>query len=197
MTWTIDSAHSSVTFSAKHMMVTTVRGSMKIRDFDLDFDPDNLVDSRVRVVLDAASIDTDQQMRDDHLRSADFLDVANHPDITVQSTEIVPRGGDEYEIRGDLTIRGTTRPVVLKAEYAGTVTNMQGGKSAGFSATTKINREDFGLTWNVALEQGGLLVSKDIKIEIDLEAMSSAAEVTAEAEAESEMDEREAARASA
>ncbi|HEU5324648.1 MAG TPA: YceI family protein [Candidatus Limnocylindria bacterium] len=197
MTWTIDSAHSSVTFSAKHMMVTTVRGSMKIRDFDLDFDPDNLVDSRVRVVLDAASIDTDQQMRDDHLRSADFLDVANHPDITFQSTEIVPRGGDEYEIRGDLTIRGTTRPAVLKAEYAGTVTNMQGGKSAGFSATTKINREDFGLTWNVALEQGGLLVSKDIKIEIDLEAMSSAAEVTAEAEAESEMDEREAARASA
>ena len=197
MTWTIDSAHSSVTFSAKHMMVTTVRGSMKIRDFDLDFDPDNLVDSRVRVVLDAASIDTDQQMRDDHLRSADFLDVANHPDITFQSTEIVPTGGDEYEIRGDLTIRGTTRSVVLKAEYAGTVTNMQGGKSAGFSATTKINREDFGLTWNVALEQGGLLVSKDIKIEIDLEAMSSAAEVTAEAEAESEMDEREAARASA
>ena len=197
MTWTIDSAHSSVTFSAKHMMVTTVRGSMKIRDFDLDFDPDNLVDSRVRVVLDAASIDTDQQMRDDHLRSADFLDVANHPDITFQSTEIVPRGGDEYEIRGDLTIRGTTRPAVLKAEYAGTVTNMQGGKSAGFSATTKINREDFGLTWNVALEQGGWLASKDSKIEIDLEAMSSAAEVTAEAEAESEMDEREAARASA
>lgn len=197
MTWTIDTAHSSVTFSAKHMMVTTVRGSMTIRDFDLDFDPDNLAASSVRVVLDAASIDTNQQMRDDHLRSADFLDVANHPDITFRSTEIVPAGGDDYEIRGDLTIRGTTRPVVLKAEYAGTVTNMQGGKSAGFSATTKINREDFGLTWNVALEQGGVLVSKDIKIEIDLEVLSSAADVDAEAQAEAELDEREAERASA
>ncbi|HET7645489.1 MAG TPA: YceI family protein [Candidatus Limnocylindria bacterium] len=197
MTWTLDPAHSSVTFSAKHMMVTTVRGSMTIRDLDLDFDPDDLTGSSVRVVLDAASIDTNQQMRDDHLRSADFLDVATHPEITFQSTEIVSKGGDDYEIRGDLTIRGTTRPVTLKAEYAGTVTNMQGGKSAGFSATTKINREDFGLTWNVALEQGGLLVSKDIKIEIDLEVMSAAADVPAEAQAESEMDEREAARASA
>jgi polyisoprenoid-binding protein YceI len=179
------------------MMVTTVRGSMTIRDLDLDFDPDDLTGSSVRVVLDAASIDTNQQMRDDHLRSADFLDVATHPEITFQSTEIVSKGGDDYEIRGDLSIRGTTRPVTLKAEYAGTVTNMQGGKSAGFSATTKINREDFGLTWNVALEQGGLLVSKDIKIEIDLEVMSAAADVPAEAQAESEMDEREAARASA
>jgi polyisoprenoid-binding protein YceI len=197
MTWTLDPAHSSVTFSAKHMMVTTVRGSMTIRDLDLDFDPDDLTGSSVRVVLDAASIDTNQQMRDDHLRSADFLDVATHPEITFQTTEIVSKGGDDYEIRGDLSIRGTTRPVTLKAEYAGTVTNMQGGKSAGFSATTKINREDFGLTWNVALEQGGLLVSKDIKIEIDLEVMSAAADVPAEAQAESEMDEREAARASA
>lgn len=197
MNWTIDPAHSSVTFSAKHMMVTTVRGSMKIRDFDLDFDPNDLAASSVRVVLDAASIDTNQQMRDDHLRSADFLDVATYPELTFRSTEIAPKGGDDYEIRGDLTIRGTTRPVVLKAEYAGTVTNMQGGKSAGFSATTKIDREDFGLTWNVALEQGGWLVGKEIKIEIDLEVMSAATDVAAEAEAESEMDEREAARASA
>jgi polyisoprenoid-binding protein YceI len=197
MNWTIDPAHSSVTFSAKHMMVTTVRGSMKIRDFDLDFDPNDLAASSVRVVLDAASIDTNQQMRDDHLRSGDFLDVATYPELTFRSTAITPKGGDDYEIRGDLTIRGTTRPVVLKAEYAGTVTNMQGGKSAGFSATTKINREDFGLTWNVALEQGGWLVGKDIRIEIDLEVMSAAADVSAEAEAESEMDEREAARASA
>ncbi len=197
MNWTIDPAHSSVTFSAKHMMVTTVRGTMKIRDFELTFDPDDLAASSVRAVLDAASIDTNQQMRDDHLRSADFLDVANHPDVTFQSTEIVPKGGDRYEIRGDLTIRGTTRPVVLDAEYAGTVTNMQGGKTAGFSATTKIDREEFGLTWNVALEQGGWLVGREIKIEIDLEVMSSAADVAAEAEAEAEMDQDEAARASA
>lgn len=188
MTWTLDPAHSSVTFSAKHMMVTTVRGSMKIRDFDLEFDPENLEESRVRVSLDAASIDTAQEARDDHLRSADFLETETHPTIDFVSTRVEPKGGDEYRIHGDLTIRGETRPVVLEAEYAGIVQNMQGGQRAAFSATTKINRDEFGLNWNVALEQGGWLVSKDIKIEIDLAAVSSveAAEEQAEAEAELE-----------
>jgi polyisoprenoid-binding protein YceI len=192
MTWTIDPAHSSVTFSAKHMMVTTVRGSMKIRDFDLDFDPDDIVDSKVRVSLDAATIDTDNEQRDAHLRSADFLDVEQFPTIDFASTRIEP-DGDDYRIHGDLTIRGTTRPVILEAEYGGAVTNMQGGRSAGFSATTRVDREDFGLTWNVALEQGGWLVGKDIKIEIDLEVVSSAVEAEEQAEAESQMNEREAA----
>lgn len=187
MTWTLDPAHSSVTFSAKHMMVTTVRGSMKIRDFDLEFDPDNLEASRVRVSLDAASIDTAQDARDEHLRSADFLETEAHPTIDFVSTRIEPKGGDEYRVHGDLTIRGETRPVVLEAEYAGIVPNMQGGQRAAFSATTKINRDDFGLNWNVALEQGGWLVSKDIKIEIDLAAVSSveAAQEQAEVELES------------
>ena len=188
MTWTLDPAHSSVTFSAKHMMVTTVRGSMKIRDFDLEFDPDNLEVSRVRVSLDAASIDTAQEARDEHLRSADFLETEAHPTIDFVSTRIEPKGGDEYRIHGDLTIRGETRPVVLEAEYAGIVPNMQGGQRAAFSATTKINRDEFGLNWNVALEQGGWLVSKHIKVEIDLAAVSSveAAEEQAEVEAELE-----------
>jgi polyisoprenoid-binding protein YceI len=165
------------------MMVTTVRGSMKIRDFDLDFDPDNLADAKVRVSLDAATIDTDNEQRDAHLRSADFLDVEQFPTIDFASTRIEP-DGDNYRIHGDLTIRGTTRPVVLDAEYGGAVTNMQGGRSAGFSASTKINREDFGLTWNVALEQGGWLVSKDVKIEIDLEVVSSAVEAKKQADVE-------------
>jgi polyisoprenoid-binding protein YceI len=188
MTWTLDPAHSSVTFSAKHMMVTTVRGSMKIRDFALEFDSDNLEASRVRVSLDSASIDTAQEARDEHLRSADFLDTEAHPTINFVSTRIEPKGGDEYRIHGDLTIRGETRPVVLAAEYAGIVPNMQGGQRAAFSATTRINRDEFGLNWNVALEQGGWLVSKDIKIEIDLAAVSSveAAEEQAEVEAELE-----------
>lgn len=192
MTWTIDPAHSSVTFSAKHMMVTTVRGTMKIRDFDLDFDPDRLADSKVRVALDAATIDTANEQRDAHLRSADFLDAEQFPTLDFVSTKIEP-DGDDYLIHGDLTIRGTTRPVVLKAEYAGAVKNMQGGTSAGFSATTKINREDFGLTWNVALEQGGWLVSKDVKIEIDLEVVSSVDEAREQSEAESRIEEPEAA----
>jgi polyisoprenoid-binding protein YceI len=196
MTWTLDPAHSTVTFSAKHMMVTTVRGTMKIKDFDLDFDPRNLTASSVRVSLDAASIDTDQEQRDGHLRSADFLDVENHPTIDFASTRIEAHG-DAYRIHGDLSIRGTTRPVVLDAEYAGVVTNMQGGRSAGFEASTKINREDFGLTWNVALEQGGWLVSKDIKIEVDLEIVSAAEQASEQADAETELTEREAERVSA
>ena len=181
MTWTLDPAHSAVTFSTKHMMVTTVRGGMQIRDFDLDFDPEDLAASSVRVSLDAASIDTGQAMRDNHLRSADFFDAEQFPVIEFVSTRI-ERDGDDYAIHGELTIRDVTRPVVLEAEYAGTVPNLKGGPSAGFSARTKINREDFGLTWNVALESGGVMVSKDVKIEIDLEVVS--AEQASEARAD-------------
>ena len=192
MTWTLDPAHSSVTFSAKHMMVTTVRGSMKIRDFDLDLDLDNPEASSVRVSLDAASIDTGQQTRDDHLRSADFLKADEFPTIDFVSTRVVRTGDDSGDLHGDLTIRGVTRPIVLKADFGGIVPNMQGGQRGAFSASAKINREDFGLTWNVALEQGGVLVSKDIKIEIDLAVVSSVEAGREEAEAEAQLTEREA-----
>jgi polyisoprenoid-binding protein YceI len=193
MTWTLDPAHSSVTFSAKHMMVTTVRGSMKIRDFDLDLDVDNPEASSVRVSLDAASIDTGQQMRDDHLRSADFLKADEFPTIDFVSTRIVRTGDDTGDLHGELTIRGVTRPIVLKADFGGIVPNMQGGQRGAFSASAKINREDFGLTWNVALEQGGVLVSKDIKIEIDVAVVSSVEAGREEAEAEAQLTEPEAA----
>lgn len=173
MTWTLDPAHSSVTFSAKHMMVTTVRGSMQIREVELDFEPDDLSASSVRVVLDAASIETGQAARDEHLRSADFLDTEHHPTIEFASTKI-ERAGGAHRILGDLTIRGETRPVVLDATFAGVVPNLQGGRRAAFSASTKIDREEFGLTWNVALEQGGWLVSREIRIEIELAAVSTA-----------------------
>ena len=179
MTWTLDPAHSAVTFSAKHMMITTVRGSMAIRDFKLDFDPKDIVGSSVRVSLDAASIDTGQEARDEHLRSADFLETEAHPTIDFVSTRIEP-GGDDYRIHGELTIRGETRPVVLDAEFEGIVPNMQGGTRAAFSATTKINRDEFGLNWNVALEQGGWLVSKDIKIEMDIAAVAETAEAASD-----------------
>ena len=179
MTWTLDPAHSAVTFSAKHMMITTVRGSMAIRDFKLDFDPKDIVGSSVRVSLDAASIDTGQEARDEHLRSADFLETEAHPTIDFVSTRIEP-AGDDYRIHGDLTIRGETRPVVLDAEFEGIVPNMQGGTRAAFSATTKINRDEFGLNWNVALEQGGWLVSKDIKIEMDIAAVAETAEAASD-----------------
>jgi polyisoprenoid-binding protein YceI len=174
------------------MMVTTVRGSMKIREFDLDLDLDQPERSSVRVSLDAASIDTGQQMRDDHLRSADFLKTDEFPTIDFVSTRIVRTGDDAGDLHGDLTIRGVTRPIVLKADFGGIVPNMQGGQRGAFSAIGKINREDFGLTWNVALEQGGVLVSKDIKIEIDLAVTSSVEAGRAEAEAEAQLTEAEA-----
>jgi polyisoprenoid-binding protein YceI len=180
MTWNLDPVHSSVTFSARHMMVATVRGSLQIREFALVFDPERPESSTVRVSLDAGSINTGQEMRDNHLRSADFLQAEEFPTIDFTSTRIEPHG-DDWEIHGDLTIRGVTRPVILEAEYAGSVPNMKGGLSAGFNARTRINREDFGLTWNVALESGGVMVSKDIKIEIDLEVVSEAAKETAAA----------------
>lgn len=193
MTWILDSAHSSVTFSAKHMMFTTVRGSMKIADFDLDFDPDDHEAARVRVSLDAASIDTAQDARDQHLRSEDFLKVDEFPTIDFTSTKIERSGDDgSGSVHGDLTIRGTTRPVVLDAEFAGIVPNMQGGERAAVSASTKIDREAFGLTWNVALEQGGWLVSKEIKIEIEIAAVSSAEQAKDQVEVETERTEREA-----
>jgi polyisoprenoid-binding protein YceI len=175
MTWTVDPAHSAVTFSAKHMMVTTVRGSIAIRDVELDFDPERPERSSVRATLDTPSIDTGQTMRDRHLRSADFLETEAFPTIEFASTAIEPRGGDRFTIRGDLTIRGVTRPVDLDAALGGVVADWQGGgRRAAFSARTTIDREEFGLTWNVALEQGGWLVSREIGIEIELAAVSPA-----------------------
>jgi polyisoprenoid-binding protein YceI len=192
MTWTLDQAHSAVTFSAKHMMITTVRGSMKIRDLDLDLDANHPEGSKVRVSLDAASIDTGQEARDQHLRSDDFLKTEQFPTIDFVSTKVVRRGDGSGELHGDLTIRGVSRPVVLDAEFDGIVPNMEGGQRAAFSARTKIDREAFGLTWNVALETGGVLVSKEIKIEIDLAVVSAVEVADAQAEIESELSEREA-----
>ena len=183
MNWTLDDAHSSVTFSVRHMMVTTVRGDMKIRSLDLAFDPDRPEASNVCVTLDAASIDTGNPGRDQHLRSEDFLQAETHPTIDFVSSRIVVRDDRSGEIHGDLSIRGVTRPVVLHASFAGLVADMQGGDRAAFSASTTIDREDFGLTWNVALEQGGVLVSRDVRIEMEIAVVSAAAEDESEAAA--------------
>ncbi|MGI8659359.1 MAG: YceI family protein [Candidatus Limnocylindria bacterium] len=175
MTWNLDAARSAVTFTAKHMMITSVRGGMRIRDLDLAFDPERLDSSSVRVSLDAATIDTGQAGRDQHLRSDEFLAVEQHPTIDFVSTS-AEGNGTSGRIHGDLTIRGTTRPVVLDVEYAGLVRDMEGGHRVAFAARTKINREDFGLTWNVALEQGGWLVGKEILVEMEIAAVSAAVE---------------------
>lgn len=170
MTWQIDRAHSSVTVSAKHMMITTVRGTMEIADARLEFDPQHPERSSVEVRIDAASIDTGVEQRDAHLRSPDFLDAENHPYLTFCSTRI-EAWGNGYVIHGDLTIRGVTRRVALDARVEGVVADWQGGERAAFRAETRIDREQWGLNWNVALEAGGWLVGKEFKVEIELAAL--------------------------
>lgn len=170
--WKIDSAHANANFAVRHMAVSTVRGRLGTVNGTLNFDPANPTSSSVDVQIDAASIDTGVADRDNHLRSADFLDVENHPYITFKSTRVQGEGDDEGKVIGDLTIRGVTREVTLDVEYLGETTNpFDKSKAVGFEASTKINREDWGLTWNVALEAGGVLVGKDIKITLDLEAV--------------------------
>jgi polyisoprenoid-binding protein YceI len=181
MPWQFDPAHSSVTVSAKHMMVTTVRGTLDIKSATLEFDPEHPERSRVEAVIDAASIDTGVEQRDQHLRSPDFLDAETHPEITFRSTR-VERHGDDYRLHGDLTIRGVSRPVVLDAEIAGVVDDWRGGRRAAFNAQTRIDREQWGLTWNVALEKGGWLVGRDFRIEIELAALETAEQQAEEQE---------------
>lgn len=174
--WVLDPTHSAVTFSARHMMVTTVRGNFKLFSANIDFDPANPQAGSVSAEIDASSIDTSVADRDGHLKSPDFLDVANFPKITFVSKHIDIKGDKTGVITGDLTIRGTTREVKLDTEFLGTMVDPFGNNKAAFSASTKINREDFGLVWNVALEAGGVLVSKDIKIEIEIQTVPAPVE---------------------
>lgn len=168
-TWTIDTSHSEVGFSARHLMAARVRGSFKTFSGTITI-ADTPETSSVTVSMDAASIDTGTEDRDNHLRSADFLDVDNYPTLEFVSTEVRPIA-DGYEVDGGLTIRDTTQPVTLQMQYSGVITDPWGNEKAIFSANTKINREDFGLTWNAPLEAGGWLVGKQIEIEIEVQAV--------------------------
>ena len=179
MTWQLDPTHSDVTVSAKHMMLTTVRGRLAIRELDATFDPEAPERSRVTAVLDASSIDTGVAQRDAHLRSPDFLDAERFPEITFSSTGI-KRAGHDWRIHGDLTIRGVTRPATLVATIDGVVSDMRGGRRAAFSARARIAREEWGLTWNVAIESGGWLVSRELEVGIDLALVEAAAEASGE-----------------
>ncbi len=169
--WNIDSTHASAEFAARHMMITTVRGGFRNISGTVEFDPANPEQASVEAVIDTTSItSTGLQQRDDHLKSPDFLDIANYPTITFKSTKVEAYdGGSKAKITGDLTIKDVTRPVVLDAEFLGTGNTPFGTTVAGFTATTKINREDFGLNWNMALEAGGWLVGKDVTITLDVE----------------------------
>lgn len=173
-TWTIDPAHSLVEFSVRHMMFTTVKGRFGTLEGTIVEDAADPARSAVAVTIQAASIDTRDEKRDAHLRSADFLHVDEHATLTFKSTSVEPRGADHVLVHGDLTIRGTTRPVTLDVTRTGTGTSPWGTTVAGFSAETRINRKDFGLTWNVGLEAGGVLVGDEVKITIEVEAVKQA-----------------------
>jgi len=164
-TWVLEKQHTKVGFTAKHLMVTKVRGHFDEFDGTVEI-ADDLIDSKIEVTIDAASINTGASDRDEHLRSGDFLDAADHPKLSFVSTEIV-RDDDVIEITGDLTIRDVTRPITLEATYEGAVTDPWGNQRIGFSARAEMNREDWGLTWNAALEGGGWLVSKSVVLEIE------------------------------
>jgi polyisoprenoid-binding protein YceI len=174
-TWTIDPAHTQAEFSAKHMMITTVRGHLSGATGTIELDEDDLTRSSVVATLDASTVDTGMAQRDAHLRSPDFLDAERFPVIAFRSTRI-EKAGDGYRITGDLTIRDVTRSVVLDAAFLGVVPSMQGGRHAGFTARTRIDREEWGLTWNVGLEAGGWLVGKEITISIEAAADQAAAQ---------------------
>jgi polyisoprenoid-binding protein YceI len=173
-TWQLDTAHTMVSFTAKHIMITKVRGLFKGVTGTIDFDEANPAASSVSVEIPAATVDTGMEPRDNHLRSADFFDVESYPTISFRSTAIEPKG-DHWAMSGDLTIRGVTRPVVLDTERLGIVTAMDGRRHAGFEATTRIKRSEWGLTWNVGLEAGGWLVSDDVTIELEVAADELAA----------------------
>ncbi len=167
--WTVDKSHSTVGFEVKHMMVSKVKGQFV--DYTANVEATDLADlttASIAFTFDVASINTNSEDRDNHLKSEDFFDVQKYPTISFQSTNIT-KDGDDYAVTGDLTIKDVTKPVTFEVEFGGQGKNPWGVEVYGFEAQAKINREEFGLTWNAALETGGVLVGKDIKINVELE----------------------------
>ena len=187
MKWAFDVYHSSVTFTIRHMM-SKVRGQMKIKEGWIEVDNDNLSTAKVGVVLDAASIDTGVEMRDNHLRSADgHFDVANYPTITFTSTRIEGKDPSNFKLIGDVTIHGITKEVVLDASFNGEGKDPWGNRRVSFDAQTKLNRKDYDLTWNQALEAGGFILGDEVKLEMGVEAVPAPTPAEAEKEIEAEV----------
>ena len=171
-TWKLDPSHSTVEFSAKHLMITTVKGRITDVAGTIYIDETNPQNSSVEATLKAASLDTRTDQRDQHLRSADFLDVEKFPEIRFRSTRI-QGDKDSFKLTGDLTIRDVTKPITLDVEFEGETRDPWGGERVGFSANGKIDRREFGLTWNQALEAGGVVVGNDVKISLEAQAVKA------------------------
>ena len=178
MSWTVDPNHTQVEFSAKHMGIMTVKGHITGVQATIDFDENDFTASSVAASIDPTTLTTNDERRDAHLKSPDFLNVEQFPTIAFTSNRIERAAHDRYTMSGDLTIRGVTRPVNLDVVYSGQAKDPMGNMHAGFSAYTTINRKEWGLNWNMALETGGLLVGEDVKLALEVEAVK-AAEVAA------------------
>lgn len=169
-TWNIDPVHSVAEFKVKHMMISNVKGQFTAVSGVLSLDENDIANSRIEASIDAASIDTRDEQRDAHLKSADFFDAEKYPKLSFQSGSITRTGDGELSIEGDLTIHGVTRKVVFRAEGpSAAAKDPWGNTRIGLSATAKINRKDFGLTWNAALETGGILVGEEVTITLDVQ----------------------------
>ncbi|MBT2570516.1 YceI family protein [Planococcus sp. ISL-110] len=166
--WTVDTAHSEIGFSVKHMMISKVKGSFTSYEAIVEANEEDLQGALIDFKIDVASINTNNTDRDNHLRSADFFDAEQFPYITFKANDIVKKDS-EYELTGDLTMKGVTRPATFEVEYGGKGTNPWGVEVVAFNVEGKVNRKDFGLTWNQALETGGVMVGEDIKITLELE----------------------------
>jgi polyisoprenoid-binding protein YceI len=178
-TWNIDPSHSAIAFSVRHMVVSKTRGRFTKWSGELRFDADEPRASSVQVNIDPASIDTADAQRDEHLRSADFLDVEKFPTASFRSTKVEEVESGVYRVTGDLTVHGVTKSVVLDIVYEGTGKDPWGGERAGFSGSTSIDRKDFGLRWNQALETGGVLVGDKVELILEIEAVKQVAQKVA------------------
>jgi polyisoprenoid-binding protein YceI len=179
MSWQLDYTHSHIQFSVRHMMISKVKGEFEKFEGTVNFDEANPTNTTVNVSVDLSSINTREEKRDGHLRSADFFDVENHPTMTFVSKRVEKTGEHTGKLIGDLTIRGITKEVTFNVEYAGQAKSPWGTVSAGFTAAGKVNRKEFGLTWNAALETGGVLVGEDVEIAIEVELVKQAEPATA------------------
>ena len=171
--WQLDTAHSELEFKVRHMMISTVKGQFKSFEVQVENPSDDLTQAQVEVKIEVDSIDTKNEQRDQHLKSSDFFDAPNNPTIVFKSTAISKEDDENYNITGDLTIKGITKSITLQVEFGGIAKDPWGNDKVGYTVSSKINRGDFGLTWNAALETGGVMVSEEVKSSADVQFVKS------------------------
>jgi polyisoprenoid-binding protein YceI len=172
--WAVDPAHSSIDFTIRHMMISKVKGSFGSFDAQIDADPQDLTTANVQFSIDLSSIDTKNTDRDNHLRTADFFDVEKYPKLTFESTSITKKGEGEYSVTGNVNLHGVTRPETFDVSFEGAGKDPWGNEKVGFSGTGTLKRSDYGLTYNAALETGGVLLGDDVKVSLEIQASKQA-----------------------